>query len=201
MPVGRSHNDWTAWGCPSRRPPSTAPTSSRTVATGAHARPARTTYAGVPSRSFSQPPAASSAARAAGERGEVPVGLVGQGVECRRGEHLDTARQAVESEDAGLACRNHGWCRKEVGSAVALRHAGRACTSFASKRRHLEDRAAAPGTTGPVGTVASTEGQAPHGRGTRRPQGRPPYQGPRPGVAVRPPRTRTTTYFSWRTLS
>lgn len=49
-------------------------------------------------------------------------------------------------------------------------------------------------------TVASTEGPAPHGRGTRRPQGRPPHQDPGPRIAVRPPRTRTKTYFCRRTF-
>ncbi|MGW7486996.1 transposase [Streptomyces sp. NPDC054786] len=51
------------------------------------------------------------------------------------------------------------------------------------------------------GTVASTEGPAPHGRGTRRPRGRPPHQDPGPRIAVRPPRTRTKTYFCRRTVS
>ena len=41
---------------------------------------------------------------------------------------------------------------------------------------------------GTAGTVASTEGPAPHGRGTRRPPGRPPHQDPGPRIAVRPPR-------------
>lgn len=96
---------------------------------------------------------------------------------------------------------SHGWCRMEAGSDVALRHAGRACTSFALKRRRLEGQTAAPGTAGPAGTVASTEGPAPHGRGTRRPQGRPPHQDPGPRIAAPPPRTRTKTYFCRRTFS
>jgi hypothetical protein len=69
------------------------------------------------------------------------------------------------------------------------------------ERRRLAGQAAAPGTAGPAGTVASTEGPAPHGRGTRRPQGRPPHQDPGPRIAVRPPRTRTKTYFCRRIAS
>lgn len=68
------------------------------------------------------------------------------------------------------------------------------------ERRRLDGQAAAPGTASRVGTVASTEGPAPHGR-TRRPQGRPPHQDPGPSIAVRPPRTRTKTYFCRRTVS
>ena len=38
------------------------------------------------------------------------------------------------------------------------------------------------------------------GGGTRRPQGRPPHQDPGPRIAVRPPHTRTKTYFCRRTV-
>lgn len=93
----------------------------------------------------------------------------------------------------------HGWCRMEAGSDAAPKRAGRGCTSFAWKRRRLLSGRA--GNSRPAGTVASTEGPAPRGRGSRRPRGRPPHQDPGPRIAVRPPRTRTKTYFCRRTVS
>lgn len=69
------------------------------------------------------------------------------------------------------------------------------------ERRRLEGRAAVPGTAGPAGTVASIEGPAPRGWGTRRPQGRPPHQDAGATIVVRRPHTQSKTYFSRRIAS
>lgn len=114
---------------------------------------------------------------------------------------LRPAITLVQPQQSSFASESLGRYRTEVGSDVALRRAGRACTSFALKCRRLEGKAVAPGTAGPAGTVASTEGPATYGRGTRRPRGRPPHQDPGPRIAVRPPRYLDQTYFCRRTVS
>lgn len=71
----------------------------------------------------------------------------------------------------GVRCRDRpgtGLVQQGVAPprpAVAPRRACSACTSFALGFGPREARLAAPGTAGPAGTVASTEGPAPHGRG------------------------------------
>jgi hypothetical protein len=100
---------------------------------------------------------------------------------------------------------SHDVVRQQVSSSTRQMNrdsaAGGACAPFALNRRRPEGQVAAPGTGGPAGTVAPTGGPAPHGRGTRRPHGRPLHEDPGPRSAVSPPRAGTKTYFYWRTVS
>jgi ABC-type multidrug transport system fused ATPase/permease subunit len=67
-------------------------------------------------------------------------------------------------------------------------------------RRRLEGQAASPGTAGPAGTVDRPRDRRLTG-GEHGPQGRPHHQDPGSKIAVRPPHTRTKTYFRRRTVS